>query len=88
MLRDNPEISEEELEASVALMRPQGIVDSGDALRLGIGTMNLARIRHFFQSMVAAGLYSAGEVDPDQVATLQFVNRGVGLDLKRRLTRR
>lgn len=87
MLRDNPEISEEELEASVALMRSQGIVDSGEALVRGIGAMNPTRIRHFFQSMVAAGLYSVGEVDPDQVATLQFVNRGVGLDLKRRLTR-
>jgi NitT/TauT family transport system substrate-binding protein len=86
MLRDNPEISEDELEASVALMRSQGIVDSGDSLTLGIGTMNIARIRHFFQSMVTAGLYSAGEIDPAQVATLQFVNKGTGLELKHRLT--
>jgi NitT/TauT family transport system substrate-binding protein len=87
MLRDNPEISEDELEASVALMRSQGIVDSGDALTQGIGTMNVVRIRHFFQSMVAAGVYSPGEIDPAQAATLQFVNKGVGLELKRRLTR-
>ena len=88
MLRDNPEISEQELEASVALMRSQGIVDSGDALTLGIGAMQRERIRHFLRSMVAAGLYAAGEVDPDRVATVQFVNHGVGLDLKRRLVRR
>jgi NitT/TauT family transport system substrate-binding protein len=87
MLRDNPELSEQELEASVALIRAQGIVDSGEALTLGIGTMNPARIRHFFQSMVGAGLYSAGEIDPSRVATLQFVNKGVGLELKRRLNR-
>jgi NitT/TauT family transport system substrate-binding protein len=87
MLRDNPEISEDELKASVALMRSEGIVDSGDALTRGVGTMNVARIRHFFQSMVAAGLYSAGEIDPGQVATVQFVNKGVGLELKRRLIR-
>ncbi|HEX4596492.1 MAG TPA: ABC transporter substrate-binding protein [Burkholderiaceae bacterium] len=87
MLRDNPEIREDELEASLALMRSQGIVDSGDALTQGIGTMNAARIRHFYQSMVAAGLYAAGEIDPTQVATLQFVNKGAGLELKRRLTR-
>ena len=86
MLRDNPEISESELEASVALMRSQGIVDSGDALTQGIGTMNAARIRHFYQSMVAAGLYAVGEIDPSQVAALQFVSKGVGLELKRRLT--
>ena len=88
MLRDNPEIGEQELEASVALMRSQGIVDSSEALTLGIGTMNIERIRHFFRSMVAAGLYSGGEIDPARVATVQFVNKGVGLDLKRRLTRR
>ena len=88
MRRDNPEVSEAELEASVALMRSQGIVDSSDAITLGIGTMNLARIRHFFQGMAQAGLYSAGEIDPAQVATLQFVNHGVGLDLKRRLLAR
>jgi NitT/TauT family transport system substrate-binding protein len=88
MLRDNPEITEDELEASVALMRSQGIVDSGEALRLGIGTMNPARIRHFFRSMVTAGLYSIGDLDPAQAATLQFVNKGVGLDVKRRLSRK
>ena len=87
MLRDNPEIGEDELEASVALMRSQGIVDSGDALTQGIGTMNIARIGHFYHSMVTAGLYAAGEIDPAQVATLQFVNKGTGLELKRRLTR-
>jgi NitT/TauT family transport system substrate-binding protein len=85
MLRDNPEISQEELEASVALMRSQGIVDSGDALTQGIGAMNAARIRRFYQAMAAAGLYTAGEIDPAQAAALQFVNKGVGLELKRRL---
>jgi NitT/TauT family transport system substrate-binding protein len=85
MLRDNPEMSEAELEASVALMRSQGIVDSLDALKRGIGAMDPARIRHFFQAMVDAGLYRAGEIDPAHVASMQFVNKGVGLDLKRRL---
>jgi NitT/TauT family transport system substrate-binding protein len=85
MLRDNPEIGEDELEASVALMRSQGIIESADVLRLGIGAMDPARIGRFFRSMVAAGLYRDGELDPAQVATVQFVNKGVGLDLKRRL---
>jgi NitT/TauT family transport system substrate-binding protein len=88
MRRDNPDISEAELEASVALMRSQGIIDSSDAITVGIGAMKLARIAHFLGSMVQAGLYSAGEIDPARVATLQFVNRGVGLDLKRRLMAR
>jgi len=35
--------------------------------------------------MVRAGLYHSGDVDLSRVATLQFVNHRVGLDLKARL---
>ncbi|CAN7145591.1 ABC transporter substrate-binding protein [Rhizobacter sp. LjRoot28] len=82
MLKDNPEMTIEEIEASVALMKAQGVVDSGESLQKGIGAMNTARIRDFHNQMVQAGLYKPGEVDLSKVATLQFVNRKVGLDLK------
>lgn len=82
MLKDNPEMTVEELEASVALMKQQGIVDSGQSLTQGIGAMNTARIQDFYTQMVKAGLYKPGEVDVSKVATLQFVNRKVGLDVK------
>ena len=85
MLKENPEMTEEEIEASVALMKRQGIVDSGEALERGIGAMNSARVREFFDSMVRAGLYKAGEVDLSRVATFQFVNRSVGREEKTRL---
>ena len=85
MLRDNPEITASEIDASVELMKRYGIVDSGDALRMGIGAMDRARIRHFYQSMVAAGLYRVGDIDPEAVAAPQFINKGVGLEVKRRL---
>jgi NitT/TauT family transport system substrate-binding protein len=85
LLKDNPEMSLAEIEAAVALMKSQGIVDSGDALTAGIGTMNEARIRDFYGQMVKAGLYKAGEVDLAKVATFEFVNRNVGLSLKSRL---
>ena len=78
-------MTEEEIEASVALMKRQGIVDSGEALERGIGAMNSARVREFFDSMVRAGLYKAGEVDLAKVADTRFVNRKVGLEEKRRL---
>lgn len=84
--KDNPDMSEEYIEASVKLMMDLGIVDSGDAPSRGIGTMSEARIRSFHDKMVAAGLYKAGDVDLSKVATTQFVNRGTGLDVKRRLT--
>ena len=85
MIKDNPEMTEAELEASVALMKQQGIVDSGEALAKGIGAMNEGRIHDFYAQMVKAGLYKAGEVDLSRVATFQFVNRKVGLDVKAKL---
>jgi NitT/TauT family transport system substrate-binding protein len=85
MLRDNPEMSLSEIESAVALMKSQGIVDTGEALTAGIGAMNEARIRDFYGQMVKAGLYKAGEVDLSKVATFQFVNHKVGLSLKSRL---
>jgi NitT/TauT family transport system substrate-binding protein len=85
MIKDNPEMTVAEMEASVALMKQQGIVDSGESLKGGIGAMGEARIRDFYEQMVKAGLYKAGEVDLSKVATLQFVNKRVGVDVKSRL---
>ena len=85
MIKDNPEMSDAEMEASVALMKQQCIVDSGEAAAKGIGAMSAARIKDFYDQMVNAGLYKAGDVDLAQVATLQFVNKGVGRDLKAKL---
>ena len=87
MLKDNPEMAQAELDASVALMKAQGIVDSGEALQNGLGAMNPARIRDFYGQMTKAGLYKPGDVDLSKVATLQFVNKKVGIELKRQLTR-
>ncbi len=88
MLKDNPEMAQAEIDAAVALMKAQGIVDSGDSLQRGIGAMSDARIKDFYSQMVKAGLYKAGDVDLAKVAALQFVNRKVGLDLKARLMAR
>lgn len=85
MRKHNPEMTDEEIEASVALMKSQGIVDSGEALERGIGAMNTARIKDFYDNMMRAGLYKAGEVDLSKVADTRFVNRRVGLDVKKQL---
>jgi NitT/TauT family transport system substrate-binding protein len=83
MRKDNPELTDDEIERSVALMKQQGIVDSGEALERGIGAMNEARVRDFLDKMTRAGLFKPGEVDPGRVATYEFVNRGVGRELRR-----
>ena len=81
----NPEATDELIEASVGLMKKMGIVDSGEALTNGIGAMSAARIKDFHDKMVKAGLYKAGEVDLTKVATTQFVNRKLGMDVKQKL---
>ncbi|MCW5634812.1 MAG: ABC transporter substrate-binding protein [Rubrivivax sp.] len=84
--KDNPDMTDEYIEGSVQLMKRLAIVDSGDALSKGIGAIDPARIKDFHDKMVKAGLYKPGEVDLSKVATTQFVNKGVGLDLKKKLT--
>lgn len=85
ILKDNPEMTQAAIDASVELMKQLGIVDSGDAQALGIGAMKADRIADFHAKMIKAGLYRTGEVDLSKVATMQFVNRGVGVELARRL---
>ena len=78
-------MSDATLAGSLALMKQMGIVDSGEAQTLGIGAMNQARVKDFFDKMVKAGLYKAGEIDPAQAVTTQFVNKGVGVDVRKQL---
>jgi NitT/TauT family transport system substrate-binding protein len=79
--KDNPDISEDQLAYSVAAMKKYGIADSGDALSLGIGAMTDRRMQAFFEQMVAAGLFKS-DLDYRQAYTTQFVDHGVGLDLR------
>ena len=51
------------------------------SLKLGVGAMTDERIKDFFDSMVKAGVVKP-DVDYKKSYTLQFVNKGVGLDLR------
>jgi NitT/TauT family transport system substrate-binding protein len=77
----NPEMTDELLAYSVAKMKEYGIVDSGDARKLGIGAMTDARMKDFFDKMVRAGVAERG-LDYRKSYTLQFVDKKVGLDLR------
>jgi len=79
--QQNPEMTDALLAYSIAKMKEYGIVDSGDALKLGIGAMSDARMKSFFDKMVRAGVVKAG-IDYKRAFTLQFVNKGVGVDLR------
>ncbi|HWZ08581.1 MAG TPA: ABC transporter substrate-binding protein [Bradyrhizobium sp.] len=77
----NPEMTDELIGYSVAKMKEYGIVDSGDALRDGIGAMTDARIASFFDKMVRAHVVRS-DIDYRKSYTLRFVNKGVGIDLR------
>jgi NitT/TauT family transport system substrate-binding protein len=77
----NPEMTDELLAYSISKMKEYGIVDSGDALSDGIGAMNDLRVASFFDKMSRAGVVRR-DVDFRKAYTLQFANKGVGMDLR------
>ncbi len=81
ILRENPDITAEQLAYSRAKLKAYGIVDSGETMRLGIGVMTDARVTRFFGAMVKAGLF-ADNLPYERAYRLDFVGKGVGLDLR------
>ena len=79
--KQNPEMTDALLQFSIAGMKEFGIVDSGDSITLGIGAMTDARVKSFFDKMVRAGVVKPG-LDVKRAYTLQFVNKGVGVELR------
>ena len=80
--RDNPEMTDARIAYSIAKMKEYGIVDSGDTMKGGIGAMTDVRMKSFFDKMVAAHVVKAA-IDYKKAYSLQFVNRGVGVDLRK-----
>jgi NitT/TauT family transport system substrate-binding protein len=78
---ENPDITDDQIAFSIAALKKYGVVDSGDTLKLGIGAMTDARWKDFFDKMVETGMIDA-RTDYKRAYTLQFVNKGVGLDLR------
>jgi NitT/TauT family transport system substrate-binding protein len=74
-------MTDEQIAFSFAKIKEYGLVDSGDALKLGIGAMTDARVKGFYEQMVKAGVEKPG-LDYKKAYTLQFVDKGVGLDLR------
>ncbi|MDH3771816.1 MAG: ABC transporter substrate-binding protein, partial [Nitrospirota bacterium] len=79
--QDNPEMTDEQITYSINKLKDYGIVDSRDALELGIGAMTDERWQSFFKFAADAELYPA-DLDISKVYDLQFVNQKVGMDLK------
>lgn len=80
--KHNPEMTDALIAFSTAKMKEYGIVDSGDALNLGIGAMQEAKIKGFFDKMVKAGVVKP-DVNWKKSFDATFVNRKHGVDMYR-----
>lgn len=83
--KHNPDMSDAQLTYTIDKMKEYGIVDSGDSETLGIGAMTDERNQAFYDQLVAAGVMDKG-LDISKSYTLDYVNKGVGLDLKKKLS--
>ena len=81
ILADNPDMTQDAIDFAIEAMIENGIVDSGDTLELGIGAMTDARMEDFYNKMVEAGVLEEG-LDYQSSYMLDFVNKGVGLELR------
>jgi NitT/TauT family transport system substrate-binding protein len=79
--RENPQMTDELIAFAIGEMRARGIVDSGIALERGIGCFDDAKVRSFYDAMVAAGVAPAG-LDVAEIYTNRFVCNGVGMELR------
>jgi NitT/TauT family transport system substrate-binding protein len=80
--KENPEMTDEQIAFTIAKMKEYGLVESDAALEKGIGCMTETRIADFYDKMVAAGVVKAG-LDIKKGYTLEYVCKGVGMDLKK-----
>ncbi len=79
--KDNPDMDDDTIAYGIAKMKEYGIVDGGDAATMGIGAMTHERWQEFFDVMAAQGVYPA-DLDYKAAYTLDFVNKGHGMDMK------
>ena len=77
----NPDMTQDKIDFAKNMMREEGIVDSGDALELGIGAMTDAKVEDFYNLLVDAGVIE-DDVDWQAAYTLDFTNKQVGMDLR------
>jgi NitT/TauT family transport system substrate-binding protein len=80
--RDNPLATDDQLAHALATLKAYDIVDTGKTRQLGIGAMTDDHIASFFDKMVKAGVVKAS-LDYRKAYTLRFVNKKVGMDLRR-----
>lgn len=72
--KDNPQMDDHQIAYSITKLKEYGIVDGGDAKKLGLFTMTDARWKQTFEFMRDAGLVKP-DVDVRKAYTLEFVKQ-------------
>jgi NitT/TauT family transport system substrate-binding protein len=75
---DNPDMPDDVIAYGIAKMKEYGIVDGGDAKKMGIGAMTDERWKDHFQMLVDAGIMPK-DMDVTKAYTLDFINKGYGM---------
>jgi len=78
IMKENPEMTQALVEYGRAALKANGILESGDAAKRGIGAMTAERWTDFYQTTAEWGLYPKG-LDVTKAYTLQFVDKKLGL---------
>ena len=71
--KDNPAMTDDQLAFSHSKLKEAGLVTSGDAAKLGIGTMTEARLKASYDFLVSAKLIDPAKVDLAKTYTIDFV---------------
>lgn len=77
----NQQMTDGKIAYAIDRMKAEGIVDSGDAMSMGIGVITDAKVKDFFEKMVNAGVIDSSVAWQDAYTT-DFAGNGVGMDLK------
>ena len=80
----NKEMQDDQLAYTHDTMLKNGLIDSGDSIKLGIGAMSDERWRSLWETTFKeSGLYPA-DLNYRAAFTTQFVNKGVGVEMRKR----
>lgn len=79
--KDNPQMTDDKIAYAIERMLAVGIVDSGDALELGIGALTADKVEDFYNKVRTAGVFE-DDIEWKKAYDNSFVNKGVGMDLK------
>ncbi|MBP7566574.1 MAG: ABC transporter substrate-binding protein [Burkholderiaceae bacterium] len=71
--KDNPNMTDDQLNHSVAKLKEMGIVTSGDAQKLGIGIMSDARMKQNYEFLVSQNLIDPTKIKIEQAYKLDFI---------------